>query len=73
MSRAKRPTESLTLRIGKELLDELRKESDEKDLSLNTLANQIIKLYIKWYSPRTKSWNHVHSKILSSFDNGISC
>lgn len=55
MSRAKRPTESLTLRIDKELLDELRKESDEKDLSLNTLANQIIKLYIKWYSPAQRA------------------
>jgi hypothetical protein len=73
VSRAKRQTETLTLRIDKELLDELRKESDEKLLSLNTLANQIIKLYIKWYSPCTKSWNYVYSKMLSSFDNGNAC
>lgn len=55
VSRAKRQTDTLTLRIDKELLDELRKESDEKLLSLNTLANQIIKLYIKWYSPAQRA------------------
>jgi hypothetical protein len=55
VSRPKRQTESITLRIDKELLDELRKESEDKLVSLNTLANQIIKLYVKWYSPAQRA------------------
>ena len=55
MSKARRNTESITLRIDKGLLDELRKESNDKLVSLNTLANQILKLYIKWYSPAQRS------------------
>lgn len=54
-SRPKRQTESITLRIDKELLDELRKESEDKLVSLNTLANQIMKLYVKWYSPAQRA------------------
>ena len=48
MSKRKRQTESLTLRIDKEILDKLRKESEQKTVSVNTLTNQIIKSYIKW-------------------------
>ena len=55
MSRLKRQTESITLRVDTEILDELRKESDEKLVSLNTLANQIMKLYVKWYSPAQRA------------------
>ena len=55
MNKRKRQTESLTLRIDKEMLDDLRKESEQKTLSLNTLTNQIIKSYIKWYSPAQKA------------------
>jgi hypothetical protein len=55
MSRRKRQTESLTLRIDKEMLDDLRKESEQKTVSINTLTNQIIKSYIKWYSPAQRA------------------
>ncbi|MDW0152470.1 MAG: hypothetical protein QOK85_07145 [Nitrososphaeraceae archaeon] len=55
MNKRKRPTESLTLRIDKEMLDELRIESEKKMVSINTLANQIIKSYIKWYSPAQRA------------------
>lgn len=55
MSKRKRQTESLTLRIDKELLDKLRKESEQKMVSLNTLTNLIIKSYIKWYSPAQRA------------------
>ena len=55
MNKRKRPTESLTLRIDKEMLDDLRIESDQKMVSINTLANQIIKSYIKWYSPAQRA------------------
>ena len=55
MNKQKRPTESLTLRLDKEMLDELRTESEQKMVSINTLANQIIKSYIKWYSPAQRA------------------
>jgi hypothetical protein len=42
--------ESITFRIEKPILDELRKEAQEKLESVNTLANQIFKKYICWYS-----------------------
>ena len=55
MNKRKRQTESLTLRIDKEMLDDLRIESEQKMVSINTLANQIIKSYIKWYSPAQRA------------------
>src|SRR6187402_2910351 len=55
MNKRKRPTESLTLRIDKEMLDDLRTESEQKMVSINTLANQIIRSYIKWYSPAQRA------------------
>lgn len=55
MNKRKRQTESLTLRIDKEMLDDLRKESEQKTVSLNTLTNQIITAYIKWYSPAQRA------------------
>ena len=55
MSKRKRQTECLTLRIDKELFDLLRKESEQKMVSLNSLTNQIINSYIKWYSPAQRA------------------
>jgi hypothetical protein len=55
MNKRKRQTESLTLRIEKEMLDDLRKESEQKTVSINTLTNQIIKSYIEWYSPAQRA------------------
>ena len=55
MSKRKQQTESLTLRIDKGLLDKLRKESEQKMVSINSLTNQIIKSYIKWYSPAQRA------------------
>jgi len=55
MIKRKRQTESLTLRLDKGLLDKLRKESEQKMVSINSLANQIISSYIKWYSPAQRA------------------
>ena len=55
MNKRKRPTESLTLRIDKEMLDDLRLEAEQKMVSINTLTNQILKSYIKWYSPAQRA------------------
>ena len=55
MNKRQRPTESLTLRLYKEMLDDLRIESEKKMVSINTMVNQIIKSYIKWYSPAQRA------------------
>jgi hypothetical protein len=55
VSKRKRQTESLTLRIDKDLIDKLRKESEQKMVSINTLTNLIIKSYTKWYSPAQRA------------------
>ena len=55
VNKRKQQSESLTLRIDKGLLDKLRKESEQKMVSINSLTNQIIKSYIKWYSPAQRA------------------
>ena len=55
MNKRKRQTESLTLRLDKGLLDKLRKESEQKMVSINSLTNQIISSYIKLYSPAQRA------------------
>lgn len=55
MIKRRRQTESLTLRLDKGLLDKIRKESEQKMVSINSLANQIISSYIKWYSPAQRA------------------
>jgi hypothetical protein len=44
-------SESITFRIGKPILDDVRQEAEHKLSSVNTLVNQIIKLYITWHKP----------------------
>ncbi len=51
-----RKTESITLRVEKNIMDELRKEAEQKMESLNTLANQV-KSYVTWYKPASKAGN----------------
>jgi hypothetical protein len=56
MSSSKR-TESKTasFRIDSSLLDALQHEADSKQVSLNTLANQIFREYVEWYASVPKS------------------
>lgn len=42
--------ESVTFRIKSRCLDRLRKEAEHKEISINTLVNQILSLYINWHS-----------------------
>ena len=59
-----RKTESITLRVEKNILDELRDEAEHKMESLNTLANQVLKSYVTWYKPAAKAGNHYVPKTL---------
>ena len=44
------PTTCATFRLSKEKLEQLRKAADTKNISPNTLVNQIIKSYLDWHS-----------------------
>lgn len=57
-------SESITLRIEKLILDELRSEADQRMESVNTLVNQIIKSYIQWHKPAKKAGLGYFSKVL---------
>ncbi|MDQ4073152.1 MAG: hypothetical protein M3162_02480 [Thermoproteota archaeon] len=48
-------SESITLRMDKNMLTELRKEAEHKMESVNTLANQVFRSYISWHKPATKA------------------
>lgn len=43
-------TEAATFRFDKAVLDKLRKEAKQKQISLNALLNQIVKSHIEWHA-----------------------
>lgn len=59
-------SESITFRMGKPILDELRQEAEHKLKSINTLVNQIIKLYIIWHKPAKQAGFGYFDKVLVS-------
>ena len=58
-----RKTESITLRVEKNIMDELRNEAEQRMESLNTLANQV-KSYVTWHKPAAKAGNYNVPKTL---------
>jgi hypothetical protein len=46
----RQPTEGVTFRIPSSSVNKLRKESKKKQISLNTLINQIIKDHLEWHT-----------------------
>jgi predicted HicB family RNase H-like nuclease len=50
--RNKIASESITLRIEKDVLNELRNEAEQKMESINILSNQISKSYVTWHKTR---------------------
>ena len=57
-------SESITFRIEKSILDEIRSEADQKMESVNTLVNQIIKSYVQWHKPARKARMGYFPKVL---------
>ena len=43
-------TKVVTFRLSKEKLEKLRKAADERNISPNTLVNQILKAYLDWHN-----------------------
>jgi hypothetical protein len=66
----KKITEGVTFRIPSKSLSELREESDKKQVSLNTLVNQIFKDYLDWhrYASQGRSIDYPRSVITRVFD-----
>ena len=48
--RPKASSEGLSLRIDSAILNAIRKEALQKDISVNTLLNQIAKQHVQWHS-----------------------
>ena len=46
----KQPTEGITFRIPSSSINQLREESKKKQVTLNTLVNQIIKDHLDWHT-----------------------
>jgi len=46
----KAKSESITFRIEKKLLEGLRQEAEQKQVSVNTLASQIFRQHVNWHS-----------------------
>lgn len=57
VSSSSRPktSESVTLRLDKDILDKLRKEAKEKQVSLNVLVGQIALQHLDWHAYASKA------------------
>lgn len=49
-----RKTRSVTFRVDSSVIDELQSESDNREISLNVLVNQVLKRYTEWDRYETK-------------------
>jgi hypothetical protein len=54
MVKTKKATKTASFRIDGSILDALQEDSDGKQISLNTLVNQILREYIEWYANAPK-------------------
>ena len=48
-------SESITFRLDSTILNKLHHEADQKDISVNTLVNHIIRRHIDWHSNAAKA------------------
>ena len=48
-------SESVTFRINSKVLNNLRREAEQKDISTNTLVNKLIKDHLNWHSNAAKA------------------
>jgi hypothetical protein len=47
--------ESVTFRFNSEIMKDLRHEAEQKEISINTLINQIVKEHLNWHSNASKA------------------
>ncbi len=48
MPQANIKTRSITFRLDSNTVDNLQREADQKEISLNVLVNQVLRRYVKW-------------------------
>jgi hypothetical protein len=48
MSNASTKTRSITFRLDSSTVDNLQREADQREISLNVLVNQVLRRYVKW-------------------------
>lgn len=53
--RYQKKSESVTLRLDKDVLDRLKGEANDKQISFNTLSNQIFKQHLDWHAHAAKA------------------
>ena len=54
MGKAKKTTKTASFRIDDSVLNALTTESEGKQVSLNTLVNQVLREYVEWYANAPK-------------------
>ena len=64
-AKSRRITEGVTFRMESSLLEDLRKEADHREISLNTYANQIFKQHMEWHFGAAKAgWMPIQREVL---------
>jgi hypothetical protein len=53
--RSKRKTETIAFRLDNSVIEKLKKEAEQKAISVNTLAGHIFKQHIDWHSNAAKA------------------
>lgn len=64
--KTKKATKTASFRIEESLLDALLEDSNSRQISLNTLVNQILREYIEWYANAPKVGYMIVRKSLMS-------
>jgi hypothetical protein len=54
-SEEKRKTETIAFRLESSLIEKLRKEAAQREISLNTMAGQIFRQHVDWHSNAAKA------------------
>lgn len=66
-------SEGITFRIPSDLSAKLRQDAEKKQISLNTLANQVLREYIEWHNnAKLSDLTYLSKSLFSTFLNEIS-
>lgn len=64
-------TTTITFRVNENLIRKLKEEAEDREISLNTLANQIFKRYVEWdsYEPKVGMIPIAKPVLIQLFEN----
>ena len=70
---AQHHSESITFRLDNTILNELHREADQKDISVNTLVSHITRMHVDWHSNAAKAgFVTVRKGLLTNLINRLS-